>query len=277
MNAHPLEHKDLEPILQAHVGNATFKQCLERITSDPQFLHVLGRYIHFNSVFGGGVANLAGEIAVRQDLFRDEAEPVALLADRSVEVAADIFFAAVDEFDDRSTPYRDTHRTLAQATLKGSGSFYGIEGADLNDLIQPGEQTMSAMEHVRRGYGVNSPMDAAALFRAIGFHAGSEILADEEFSILDRYLRAQRPDLVGYLQKTKVEINDERHNSYFWIMIHTSVEADHFAFAAKGANRAMQYYVGPEPHQQIKAWLLEGFGAFADVQAEFMGSLLNDF
>ena len=270
-----LEHKDLEPILASHVGNITFKQCLEAISSDSQFVRVLGSYIQFNSVFGGGVANLAGEIAVCQELFRDSNEPVALLADRSVEVAADVFFAAVDEFDDRSTPYRDTHRTLAQATLKGAGKFYGYEGEGLNNLIQPGEHTLSAIVHVKRGYGIGVAMDARDVFRGIGFHAGSEILADEEFTILDRYLRSNRPDLVTHLQKSTIEINGEHHNGYFWVMIHTSVEADHFAFAAKGANRAMQYYVGAEPQQQIKAWLLEGFAEFADVQAEFMGSLLN--
>ena len=44
------------------------------------------------------------------------------LADRAAEVASDFFYAAIDEFDDRSTPWRDTHRTLAQATLKGVGA-----------------------------------------------------------------------------------------------------------------------------------------------------------
>ena len=270
-----LEHSDLEPILEAHVGNTTFKECLQAIEDDAQFVRVLGRYVQFNSVFGGGVANLAGEIAVMQDLFRDSSESVPLLADRSVEVAADVFFAAVDEFDDRSTPYRDTHRTLAQATLKGAGKFYGFEGAELNKLIHPGEHKIDAIEHVKRGYGVGIAMEARDVFRAIGFHMGSEILADEEFTILDRYLRANRPDLVSYLQQNTTEINGEHHNGYFWVMIHTSVEADHFAFAAKGANRALQFYVGAEPQDETKSWLLDGFSAFADVQAAFMGSLVT--
>ena len=86
-------------------------------------LSVLGRYIQFNSAFGPGLANLAGEIAARQGLFRDADEPVRILADRAAEVGADFFYAAVDEFDDRATPWRDTHRTLAQATVKGMGAL----------------------------------------------------------------------------------------------------------------------------------------------------------
>jgi|SRR5579871_6321954 len=267
-----LTRADLEPTLAAHTGNMTFEQCLHRITEGDSLIRLLGRYIHFNSVFGGGVANLAGEIASRQDLFRDTEEPVALLADRSVEVASDVFFAAVDEFDDRSTPYRDTHRTLAQATLKGTGRFYGYDGEGLNALIQPNEATLIAMEQVRAGYGLNRALEAAQLFRALGFHAGSEILADHEFSILDAYLRAAHPQLVAFLNETKVEINGASHQSYFWIQIHTSVEADHFAYAAKGANRALRYYTGQEA-AQAKQWLIEGFAAFADVQAAFMEGL----
>src|SRR5206468_1877450 len=72
-----------------------------------RLLSVLGRYIQFNSAFGAGLANLAGEIAARQGLFRDAQEPLRIVADRSAEVASDFFFAAIDEFDDRATPWRD--------------------------------------------------------------------------------------------------------------------------------------------------------------------------
>jgi hypothetical protein len=271
-----MQKSDLEPILATHPGNRALAQALEKIGGGEQLLRALGRYIQFNSVFGGGVANLAGEIAVRQDLFRDPEEVVQILADRSVEVAADIFFAAVDEFDDRATNQRDTHRTLAQATLKAVGRYFGHEAAGLDPLVRPNESTRTAMREVRGGYGISQPVDEKKLFQAIGFHMGSEILADEEFQVIDRFLHARHPDLVAHLESTEVTINGVSHRAYFWIKIHTSVEADHFAFAVKGANQGLRYYAGPESAAKAKGWIIDGFREFAAVQAAFMAGLLND-
>src|SRR6185295_4655061 len=155
--------------------------------------HVLASHSG-NSIFGSGVANLAGEIGARQNLFRDADEPAALIADRSVEVAAPFFFAAIDEFG--GAGHRSTHRTLAQATLKGAGCFLGYDGATLNRLAEPNLRTLTAMDKVRAGYAINQQVGEQELFRAIGFHIGSEVLADEEFNLLDGFLRAEYADLV---------------------------------------------------------------------------------
>ena len=64
-----IDKSDMEPILAAHTGNRMFQEALYQIESPNDLLCSLGRYIHFNSVFGSGVANLAGEIGSRQDLF----------------------------------------------------------------------------------------------------------------------------------------------------------------------------------------------------------------
>ena len=37
----------------------------------------------------------------------------------------------------------------------------------------------------------------------------------------------------------KVELLGERHNAYYWIRIHTGVEAEHFDAALKGVNNAL--------------------------------------
>src|ERR1044072_8696400 len=88
--------EDVSPILETHDGGRTFERALRRRARGGELGRLLGQYIHFNSVFGSGVANLAGEIGARQDLFRDPEEAVSAVADRSVEVAAHIFYAAVD-------------------------------------------------------------------------------------------------------------------------------------------------------------------------------------
>ena len=168
-----------------------------------------------------------------------------LLADRASEVAADFFYAAVDEFDDRATPWRDTHRTLAQATIKGLGLHFGFALEALDGVISINDETKGAMARVFDGYGVGARLEERALFEGMGFHVGSEILADREFVIIDEVLRRTPARASGRaLEGTQVEILGARHNAYYWIRIHTGVEAEHFDAALKGVNRALGFYAG---------------------------------
>jgi len=269
-----ISREDLRPVLESHRGNAALQSAVEKAAGDKEaLLSVLGRYIQFNGAFGPGLANLAGEIAARRELFRDRDEPVRILQDRASDVASDFFHAAVDEFDDRATPWRDTHRTLAQATLKGLGRFLGYEPAQLDAVLRINAATEEAMRRVHDGYGLGAALDEERLFRGMGFHTGSEVLADEEFTIIDRALRARRPELVEALEATKVDILGSAHNAYYWIFIHTSVEADHFDAAVKGVNKALRFYAGAETPDRIKGWVLAGFRDFAGVQQAFMDRL----
>jgi hypothetical protein len=270
-----IDRSDVQPILATYGGCVTFVQALKRIASNDDLLRLLNSYIFFNSVFGSGVANLAGEIGSRQDLFRDGDEPIAIAADRSVEVAADIFFAAIDEFGDRGVSGRGTHRSLAQATLKAAGIFLGYDAAELNRIASASCATLSALDQVRNGYGVNQTVAEPKLFRALGFHMGSELLADEEFNILDTFLRSEHETLVAHLQSTKAIISDREYPAYRWIEIHTTVEADHFNAAVASANRALRYYSGAESRACAKSSILEGFGEFAATQAAFMTGLID--
>ena len=126
MSTAAISRDDLDGMLRTHRGEASLQDALDSAGEPERLLQVLGRYVQFNSAFGPGVANLAGEIGAHQGLFQDPDEPVRVVADRAAHVASDFFYAAVDEFDDRLTPWRDTHRTLAQATLKGLGSHLGF-------------------------------------------------------------------------------------------------------------------------------------------------------
>src|SRR5688572_54929 len=271
---------DLAPVLDAHRGEEALRAAVEAACAPASppgvLLSLLGRFIQFNSAFGAGLANLAGEIAARQSLFQDRDEPVRILADRASEVAADFFYAAVDEFDDRLTPWRDTHRTLAQATLKGLGAHFGYEPAALNDVVRISRATSVACAAVWDGYGVGARLDDRQLFCAMGFHAGSEVLADHEFTVIDRCLRARRADLVKALEETAVEVLGHRHNAYYWIRIHTSVETEHFEAALKGVNNALRFYAGAEGPTTVKGWILDGFRRFAQVQGDFMERLGDD-
>jgi hypothetical protein len=268
-----IAREDLAPVLESHHGNDALRAAFEGAAAPAHLLSVLGRYVQFNSAFGPGLANLAGEIAARQGLFRDSDEPVRILADRASEVAADFFYAAVDEFDDRATAWRDTHRTLAQATVKGMGRFFGYEPAALNEVIRINRATEDALPRVFEGYGLGAKLEEDRLFRGMGFHVGSEILADQEFTIIDEVLKARRPEMVQALEAMRVEVLSQKHNAYYWIRIHTGVEAEHFDAALKGVNNALRFYAGELPPARVKAMILEGFGHFADVQSDFMAGL----
>jgi len=256
-----ISKSDIDFIIQDHIGNIIFEEALRKGREPEDLLIDLGHYIRFNSIFGGGVANLAGEIGLRQELFIDHSEAVRIVADRSMDVAAKIFFAAVDEFG------RDkTHRAMAQNTFLESGKYFGLTGEELNQLVQINQATNDAVGEVAKGYGINMKLNTSDLFTAIGFHMGSEILADEEFNILDKYLREQHPDLVAHLEK---------NGAYHWVNVHTTVEADHFESAVQGANLALRY-CDTTDHDWVCNQIVTGFANFANAQTGFMRSLLAD-
>jgi hypothetical protein len=263
---------DIDPIIEACKGDDYFITALAAARDEKELLTLLCRYVQFNSVFGAGVANLAGEISARQDLFRDKNEKLRFLADRSIEIGGDIFSAAVDEFADRSFAQRHSHRSLAQATIKGIGYYYRYDDEQMNDFITINAEVERAIERTRDGYKLNRIVAEQDLFNAIGFHMGSEVLADREFNYLDKFFQNNYPDLVEYLRSRKVMIGNVEQDAYHWIFIHTSAEADHFDFAVKAANSALYFYVGENPIALVKAWIIDGFRQFADLQEDFMRS-----
>jgi hypothetical protein len=247
-------------------------------------LRFVGRYTAWNGLFGAGVAALAGKIGRSRRLFLERAEPIVALADRSVLVASYFFDAARDEFDDRDTAHRDTHRCLAQALLKGIIGYGRRERTEWNDpafvnalLCEPvWLQALTA--RVGHGYGAMSPDELPAIFRCMGYHLGSEVLADQEFSIIDLALATDRPDLVAYLRHTEVEIAGRLHSAYRWFSIHSghggAVEAEHFAWATRGARLAFDY-LEPDFHDPLHQQLLLGFVDFTRDHREFFENVNN--
>jgi hypothetical protein len=248
-------------------------------------LRFFGRYASWNGFFGSGVATLSGKIGRARGLFRDPGESIDALADRSVFVASFVFDAARDEFDDHETIYRDTHRDLAQAFVSGLIHFgrehsppgTALEGLSqsqpLNHLLAEPEWLRTLNARVATGYGAFLPDVRESLFQAIGYHLGSELLADREFSIIDRTLRRELPELVDFLRRHRERIGTLDHGAYQWIAIHSgdggAVEEDHFAKATESANLALRYSPG-ELHGELRERLHEGFRQFdADHRAFF--------
>jgi hypothetical protein len=240
-------------------------------------LRFLRWYADWNAAFAGGVASLSGLIAQQRDRFREPGYPTGL-ADRSNYIASYIFDAARDEFDDHIDPLRDTHRCLAQATLKGIAHCYNMP-LEIFDEPVPRWLTKK-LAQVRHGYlGQRTHIfhgSIEAVFYGIGFHLGSELLADQEFTIIDEYIREKHPTLFKYLTHNTEIISGNKHRAYAWIAIHShhgqdsgGVEEDHFNSAVAGANDAFRFLYDQKLYNECYTALMEGFKDFASDQKEF--------
>lgn len=278
MSEATVELSDLQRLCDFESREALVRDKLREAFADPvKRVRFLGRYTSWNGFFGSGVATLAGKIGRCRGLLLDPQQPVKSLADRSVYVASFFFDAARDEFDDRDTVHRDTHRCLAQSTLKGLIDEARTSGTLKNDdavnvLLEEPDWLNALNKRVARGYGASSDDDLPALFNSIGYHLGSELLADQEFSTIDATMRAESPALVEHLKTTKVNVAGQDHVAYQWISIHSGhgggAEADHFEWATQGAKLAFRF-VPAAQHAELKHHLHRGFVKFAADHLEF--------
>ena len=241
-------------------------------------LRFLGRFISWNAGFGAGVAGLAAKIGRSRSLFLDPDEPLDAIADRSMHVASYFFDAARDEYDDGATPHRDAHRTLAQAVLKGVIQHHAIPHDAAAEALRAPLWQVGLEDRTQLGYGLGSPDELPSIFRAMGFHLGSEVLADQEFSAIDDTLRERRPALVQALLRARVQVADHAHPAWYWIGIHSGhdggVEADHFEWAVQGVREAFRY-TRPADHAYLREQVLAGYAEFARCHAELFERVLT--
>jgi len=240
-------------------------------------IRFISRYANLNAWFGSGVASLAGKLGRSRGIFVGPDEPILDIADRSVLVASYFFDAARDEFDDRDTPYRDTHRCLAQACIKGLFDFLGpwtTEAA--NELLSPPLWLTAIGARVSTGYGVSTSNISTELFRSMGYHLGSEILAESEFTLIDEAMREETPEVVSYLSTNKFTIASQQHSGYAWISLHSSIgaskEADHFAWATQGVEAALSF-VPPKDRDVYRRQVHLGIGSFVRDHQEFFSAV----
>ncbi len=282
MTAATITREELATLCDFGAAEARVRKALAEAMADPAgFVRFFGRYTAWNGYFGSAVATLAGKLGRCRGLLLDPAQPIQQLADRSVFVASFFFDAARDEFDDRDTVHRDTHRCLAQSTLKGLIDWNAGRGVaalqdsfSINALLSEPLWLRALNVQVAQGYGAGTPDDLAAAFYSIGYHLGSELLADQEFSLIDRTMRAGAPAMVEFLKAHKVNIAGQDHLAYQWVSIHSGhgggAEADHFKWATRGAELAFRF-VPEAMHGDLRRELHRGFRAFARDHEEFFG------
>ena len=260
----------LKSLVDFDASKALVTARLDRIGSETDLVSFMRDYSSWNGCFANGVAGLVNRIGRERGLFREKGYPRAV-ADRSNLVASYFFDAIRDEYDDHVNPGRDTHRCMAQAQLIKTVELLGLP-EDILDS-EDSEQLDAINSWVAAGYmdggGDSLCKDDRAAFFGMGYHLGSEVLADTEFSVLDQYMRSRWPDLVQVLMRSTLVLGGAKHRCYAWVGVHSghggAVEADHFEKALEGVQAALKY-LHPGNDKQVHdamAALADGFRMFA--------------
>ncbi len=250
-----LDHQEIKSSMQDQAGVRALQEALDQ-AQDPELLQEkLANYVQFNAVFGSAVASLAGSIGPRFDLFEN---PIA--------IAAKVFAAAIDEHGGKDA-HGPTHRDLALKFENGIAGFFHLE----SHFIVAG-QIFPFKDKVLNGYDKRRQAGAWDLCHALGFHIGSEVLADKEFGVIDQSLRRRFPKLVTELRAQR---------KYAWIRIHagddsrSGVEDEHAVLAVEAANLAVESCLNPDLRSELPRAIQFGINSFADLQNRFMQTLLT--
>lgn len=267
----------LESLTDFPAGKQRVRDALAQVRgSETKLLKMMRSYAAWNSYFAAGVTQLVSNVAGSVDLFMEQGQPYAL-ADRSAYVASFIFDAARDEYDDHISRGRDPHRSLAQAMLSSMADRL----ASGHDILDQKEEhwllhNMAGEYGVVAMYGGGDHFtELGAIFFGIGFHLGSELLADQEFSIIDEFFRNDMTDVFKHLRSSSVHLAEEDHRAYAWIGVHSGAaegggaEADHFAWALEGVNKGLSFLADDDLREIAMEALTDGFRSFALTHEEF--------
>jgi hypothetical protein len=251
-------------------AEANIENTVEVAAASPEGLYYfMQRYAHFNGYAGSLVARLASSIGISRDLFNQSGVAIADQADRGLNIAAKVLAATIDEHADAGAQ-QVTHRTLAQATMNAIGDYAGLSDRERNNIAQTPDWMQPILVDTVGGYqGVIG--DLQALVTAVGFHIGSELLADREYALIDKVVRHNHrgAGFDAYLQGKQVEIGGKRLSPWYWIVVHgkhnsSGVEAEHCQLAIDALNMIAEYR--SESAATILEWATKGFLDFADVQ-----------
>jgi hypothetical protein len=251
-------------------AEANIEATVEVAAASPEGLYYfMQRYAHFNGYAGSLVARLASSIGISRDLFNQSGVSISDQADRGLDIAAKVLAATIDEHADAGAQ-QVTHRTLAQATMKAIGDYAELSDIERNKIAQTPDWMQPILVDTVSGYqGIIG--DLQALVTALGFHIGSELLADREYALIDKVVRHNNRGVGfdAYLHGKQVEIGGKRLSPWYWIVVHgkhnsSGVEAEHCQLGIDALNLMAQYR--PESADTILAWASKGFLDFADVQ-----------
>lgn len=224
------------------------------------------RYSYFNGYASAMISRLASSISISRYLFTDPEILINEQADRGMQIADRVMFAAADEGANGVS-----HRSLAQATLRTVGDYAGLSVEERNQYSQIPAWLDEIVNQVIQNYqGI--PGNIASLIKAMGFHLASEMMGDREYTLLDRIIRHENKGVGfdSYLNQTSpIKIQDHQYHPWCWVLIHSQyedsgVEFLHYQSALEALNLSVRYT--SESEHKILNLAFQGFKKFVDLQ-----------
>ena len=161
------------------------------------------------------------------------------------------------------------HQYLSQQFFRGILDHYGVSDRTFNRQ-HPVPANLAALLEEARGKFFEH-RNAEEIFAALGFHVGLEFFADQEFTLVDSWLRESHPDLVRSL-----EAGGMSRCAYRWLAIHTVVEITHYRAGLEALKSALAYYHRTEEAPRMLECIKLGFSHFADLQSRYYEAILCD-
>lgn len=249
-----------------NTGSQLFFKELESSNSQEKLVHTLAQYIDFNECFAPSVLNLASRVAASTEFHESDFFP-PIASDRGAEIAAHIFFAAIDEYS------RVPHRTLAQHTLKTTCDFFGLDKNTIIKITRRSQILHDIRKSIREAYGFNeSNSKYDKMLFGIGAHVAAEGTAASEFKYLERYILASHKNLADHLE---VHLHDGL-SAFHWIKIHTIVEEKHFERAVNAANLAILYRPEGYTIEGSIDKIHQGIDCLQKIQEEFLKNVASE-
>jgi hypothetical protein len=263
----PIE-KWVEDAIDAAPNKQRMQRQLDAVTSDTALVRFLHRFVLFNDALAARVPFVAGLIHLTPNVFLDPAEGVEFCRQANGRVAAYVALAASDEYH-LDAGQSGVHQHLSQKFLNGALAFYGVDRAAF-DRNHPLPRVLDNILDEARTKFLDQ-RTAPAIFRALGFHVGLEFFADQEFNLVDTWLRARFPTLVANLER-----EDGNGSGYTWLALHTIVEIGHYRAGIEALKSALQFYRYPKERPAMADLIKEGFNAFVDLQSRYYDAILCD-
>lgn len=240
---------------------------LEGLRTDDELVCFLHRFLHFNDALAARVPFLAGTIHLHPELFMEPVEDEEFCRRRNAQVSAYIAEAANDEY--RMSPGASlVHQQLSQRFFRGVLAHYRLRGSDFDRTHPLPPATARLLHEARSCFFEDATLDTVCA--AIGFHVGLEFYADQEFNLVDAYLRDHHPDLVASLTAQ----SGEEPAPYLWLSLHTVVEMGHYRAGLAAVEDAIRFCAPREASPRMEQRIVEGLSAFAELQQRFYRSVL---
>ncbi|BAZ21257.1 hypothetical protein NIES4073_21350 [Kalymmatonema gypsitolerans NIES-4073] len=263
--------ENFQPWLDIDAINDVMKAACVEAAKTPRALYVfMQRYVCYGRTFSSSVPTLAGTIS-SSHLLQDPTCSVPMHAGRSMDVAAKVLAASIEEFTDPRTGV--SHGTLSYALLDKLAEYANLSQAEINTIYQSGTWLSDIISYVKTAYKAESD-SLESLVSAIGFHVATETVGDNEFGIINDVLFSQhRNNSFGrFIRNSKVSFQQGTVSPWYWIVIHGTsdskgVELKHSAEAFAALNYVVRYSNVSE--QQIIEWAGQGFAEFAYIQTKF--------